>query len=417
MAIKFKFFLFSFFGLLIVGCSSVIITPANMPPTISKTPTLTLIPLQATRTVTPPPINENQIYPAAPLPDDSLAYQLQTPQAAQLIHVLEMSRTDAIYNPDLNDDLQQAYMDNRSYIDTAIAGDLRRYYPDGWDEISKFSRRTDFEDSPFMPSESTGAILITDVIKYLNEKKLALSDGQTINYPSMKIKVFSAGDSRWLILTNFEDNYQLQRLIPVQETSEGSYEIPAKFTTKAIDIYSRDETPELITKYDFNGDGVNDLLSVSWNYLAGSVSGNMIIYAWDEEGLLTIGSASLPGVHPYYGEVNRSSYQIIQNPNEVAQVQITWPRYTWFDCSWTTTYTYSWKNNKEQKTTTGVEIPEKPECYVAKAFKSESLAEKIHWYKKSIASPNPKLNSNDYQAWLKLQLGICANSFHCLPLP
>lgn len=406
MAIKFKFFLFSFFGFLIVGCSSVIITPANMPPTISKTPTLTLIPLQATRTVTPSPTNENQVHPTAPLPNDSAVYQLQTPQDIQLLHILKIGPLD-FRPPDASDeDLFMAYLNNQTFLDIAISNDINRYYPKGSDEFSKFNRKTDFEDSPFVPSESTGVILVTDVLKYLNEKNLTLTDGQIINYPSMKLKVFSAGDSRWLILTNFEDNYQLQRLIPVQETSEGSYEIPAKFTTKAIDIYSRDETPELITKYDFNGDGVNDLLSVSWNYLAGSVSGNMIIYAWDEEGLLTIGSASLPGVHPYYGEVNQSSYQIIQNPNEVAQVQITWPRYTWFDCSWTTTYTYSWKNNKEQKTTTGVEMPEKPECYAAKAFKSESPAEKIHWYKKSIANPNPKLNSNDYQAWLKLQLGM-----------
>lgn len=406
MAIKFKFFLFSFFGLLIIGCSSATITPGTIPPTISKTPALPLIPLQSTQTVTPSPTNENQVHPAAPLPDDSVVYPLQTPQDIQLLYILKIGPLD-FRTPDANDeDLFMAYLDNQTFLDIVISNDINRYYPEGSDEFSKFSRRTDFEDSPFVPSESTGIILATDVLKYLNEKNLTLTDGQIINYPSMNLKVFSAGGSRWLILTNFDDAYQLQRLIFIQETSDERYEIPAEFTAKTIDIYSRDAPPELITTFDFNGDGVNDLLIVRWNYLAGSIHGNMELYVWQDHGLQEIGGASLPGVHPYYGEVNQSIYQIIQNPNEVAQIQITWPRFTWFDCSWTTIYTYSWKNNKEQKTTTGEEIPEKPECYVAKAFKSESPAEKIHWYKKSIAYPNPKLNSDDYQAWLKLQLGM-----------
>jgi hypothetical protein len=300
-------------------------------------------------------------------------------------------------------------------IDRHISTYLEHYYPNGIPDVSQFADKVvpEWSGLSYYPSNSITKLLLASTVHYLNEKQIQFVEGQRVI-----TRVFSATpiplDSddqtqpKWLAQIDYAD-YRIRAFLPLSFGFDGTYTVLAN----DIPVYAIPDTDtsiEIDAEHDFNADGNNDVVIARQFYFAGGISGSLSVYAWDGKGLSHAGEVNLPSVNPRYGETYASDYTIVDPPSGPAEIRVIWPRFRAFDCAWNTEYTYRWVVDQLVRSALNEEIPNKPECYIAKALESERPQEQAHWFQLALAQLKPEGDTEDRHAWLLIRLAVALSA-------
>jgi hypothetical protein len=394
---------FSMLLITLVSCEAATPVPIGTPtPSPTATGTLTKIPASSPS----PPLN-----PRAPLPDAAISYSLQPPDPDQLVALIDMIRKRSD-EADLAGDEPGGYASwmEASKVDQAVTADLEHYYPVGLPGGNRFAERiVQGWDSLFhYPSSSIEKILTTSSVRYLNERHIQFIPQKTVATPVFSIMPVSLkieGEPRpnWLAQVDYPE-YHIRAFLSLAVAANGIYHI----LPNDIPVFDDTDntTLELDATHDLNGDGNDDVVIASRIYLAGGMSGRLSVYSGNGTSLLRIGGVDLPGVNPRYGETYSSTYTIADRPGRPAEIHVLWPRFRSFGCDWTTVYTYRWVGAEFMESSVNNGVPDKPDCYIAKALESNRSRDQAFWLQSALTRIKPGNATSDLRAWVLLRLAV-----------
>jgi len=307
-------------------------------------------------------------------------------------------------------------MNEVSAIDNLSAANLKRYYPSGVPNGSRFVSEInpEWKGLYFSPSAGIIELLTTSVSQYFNDHHTQFTSEQELSFPAFTAKPISIeiddnGKKDWLVEVEFIE-YQFITWLPLTTNSNGTYtlipnDLPLRFTVDSNTTINFD------ANHDLTGDGRNDVVIAYTSYFAGGIRGNLSIYSWEKQGIYLLDTGDLRGVSPRFGETHESQYDIADhNGDGYDEIQVTWPRFRPFGCSWQTQYTDRWAGQTRIETVTNLDIPDQPDCYIAKALESENLVEQTQWFEAALTVAESKNSSQDLIAWIRLHLAVAYSS-------
>jgi hypothetical protein len=269
----------------------------------------------------------------------------------------------------------------------------------------------EWEDLYIFYSYTIINLLTTGTANYFNEHEVTFSPEQKQTFQEFSAIPYSIdfdGDSQqeWLVEVDYPKYDGLRTWLPLNLNPDGTYTIiPNDLPIMFVDA-PNDTVTELNVSHDVNGNWVKDIVLGSLSYFAGRMSGDVTVYSWDGNRIYELDTMRLPGVVPEYAEVYSSWFEIADyDGNGVKDLRVIEPRFLWFDCSWETVYTYSWKGEQQFISIKDEDIPLKPNCYIAKALSSSSPKEQVKYYQAALSNLHAD-SSSDLETWLHLQLSV-----------
>jgi hypothetical protein len=399
------FFLFTTLLPTLVSCGTITPAPIATPtgfPTATKTAIIT------PRLSPSPTINS-----FAPVPNAAVSYSLQPPDPNQLVSLIDLiwKRNDEIQFG-LDDEFAASAISlETSAVDGFVSADLERYYPAGIPSGSEFAEKVvpAWKNMYFYPSGSIETLLVASSVQYLNNQHTQFVSQQKLSTQVMTvlpIQIEIDGDPQpeWLAQIDYTE-YQIRIFLPLKVMADGTYHILPNDIPIIHLQNSDDSLISLDTAHDLNGDGDDDLIISSLHYSAGSMSGIARIFSWNGKSLLNIGSVGLPGVNAR-ADASTSEYRIENRPGKPAEIRVVWPRFRSFGCKWTTEYIYRWAETQFIQESLNENIPDKPDCYIAKAIESDQPQVQAHWLQSALAKIKPGNATADLRAWLLLRLAV-----------
>lgn len=379
------------FLLVFTGCN-----PPKSPPTLTT---------QKTSTVPSPTLTA--------LPPS--AYTLQRPefqQLANLISAIRAQEEQNRYDPE-NEWRWQIISDGISSQDGLISADLQRYYADNMPNASQYIENTpdEWADMFSLPSVSIQEILFKhSVVDYFNEKQIRFADKEEKQFSSLIAKAYmldtnkAADETTWLVQIDLTKQ-DVRFWLALVENKNGKYKvIPNGMGLVYLTI--SDSSTELVTGIDINDDRKNDVVLLRSYYFAGGLTKTLLIYTISTQGIFLLDRISMPKPPPIFGEKYESEYEIgDHNHDGLPDIQITSPEFELFDCSWEQRIIVQFKDIKRTDQTIGGEIPNKPECLLARMLKSNKPEEMVSLLESAKANLKPNASS-DLRSWIQLRLAM-----------
>lgn len=369
------------FLLLLTGCASPTASPT---PALQKTPTAT----------------------ASPQPH----YTLQQPDFQQLLRLIPDMR-DAYQKNEYTETWEQEIRFYGSAdIDKLMANDLKKYGAESIPNAGQYIENipAEWDDMFSLPTASIQEILFHhSAIDLFNQKQVRFADKQALSsFSSFPATAYALGTDgkTWLVqidLTKQEICYWLT----LRQDEYGKYQIiPNDIATDYLE--TSNYSTEITTNVDINNDGKNDILKLASYYFAGGLSKTLFIYSQNADGIYLLNSVHFPSVTPVAAETHESEYTIgDHNGDGLLDIQITTPRFAIFDCSWEQKLIVQFKGEKRTDQTINGEIPDTPECFLAKSTRSEDPQEMASLVQSARA--NLKQDASiDLRTWVQLRLAM-----------
>lgn len=246
-----------------------------------------------------------------------------------------------------------------------IQHDLTRHYPSGLDIFDQLVTEIDLYN--FLREDILWSFIPIWLVNALNQAEISLQAAQPVTvgpatFTPQALDLDKDGLDEWMLILNGE-TLPVKGVIPLQLGSDGLYHIIPNDLRTAGRIYF--DSARFSLEYDFNGDGVLDILQSKQSYFLGGTNGTVEVYAWDGVGIyaldridITVGAFKpLPlfAVADFTGD-------------GIADVQITTPHYLNLGCEWDEVDIYSWPESQPEYRLQDNQPPEKPECLLLHAI-------------------------------------------------
>lgn len=306
--------------------------------------------------------------------ENSSAYQLTKPSPEGLLALMDALNTQYIYFSQQYDDAGNpkfpSMLDELSNIFAIIDSEAKFYYPEGFPNpeiVWKYYPFTSHDGYPAFPSSYLDS-LATAVFDDLNRHPDHLKDQGVIDGKGYTVKVYPIEldhdpQLEWLVRMDWEEIVALSWIV-LDQNPDGSY---TRFTQSLPDsewLVLSDVTIE--TLQDFTGDGLTDIISLKQGYAAGTDWYRFYIAKGTKDGFQELGS--IDQTIASADSSQEPAYTIgVPSGSKWLTLTVSDPHRINWDCDWNTQTAYWWPYGREQITIMGKEIPETPDCSLARA--------------------------------------------------
>ena len=367
----------------LTGCASA--ATASPTPTMQKTSTAT----------------------ASPQPH----YTLQRPDFQQLLSLIPDVRDAYQKNEYVETWEQEILFYGSSHMDKLIAEDLKKYDAESIPNAGQYIENVpaEWDDMFSLPTASIQEILFHhSAIDLFNQKQVRFADKQApssfSSFPATAYALDADGKT-WLVQVDLPKQNIIYWLT-LREDASGKYQIiPNNIATDHLDT-SNFSTKIISTNVDINNDGKNDIVKLASYYFAGGLSKTLFIYSQNDDGISLLAAVHFPSVTPVAAEAHESEYTIgDHNGDGLLDIQITTPRFAIFDCSWEQKLIVQFEGEKRTNQTINGEIPDKPECFLAKSTRSDD-PQVVASLVRSARANLKQDASVDLRTWVQLRLAM-----------
>ncbi len=425
-------------ALIVVGCVKDDVVPTavvHVVETATITPTLTPIPPTSTpqptktetavptatgitiltRTLTPIPsrtpaptatIQPQLIPPLSltliqPVPFIGNQYQLTTYNFQTFLNLMQICQSEQY-------DENCRGWNSKPFFNVMVA-DFARFYPEGNPEATQLITENPFPSTFefWHPSTILRNMIHEGVIQYLNTNNIALSSSQDLRWPELvlhpiPINIDDDPELEWVLQLNFL-RYRLQDWLPVEADAEGRYQI----VSNEIEHQDYEYFTETTVAYDFTGDGQEELLLLTHDYISHGEFGVLVkIHSWNMNQFQLIGNASI------YSSDENISYEIVDsNGNGRPEIHISQQRGSNYKCYWERIDTYEWNGTELHHSVVGDMAPDTAVCNIGRAITGRigmdriPVQERIALLEGALQElPLEIAPSADYLAYAKVQL-------------
>jgi hypothetical protein len=342
---------------------------------LTLAPTFTLTPDLPTATPTLEPTFTPPSLPTLALRKNSSVYELVKPSPEGLLELMDILNTQYSYFSRQYDDKGNFrfnfILDELSSLFAVIDAETRFYYPYGFPDpeiVWNYYPFTSQDGYPVFPSVYLDSL--TNAVLYeLNRhpadfKAHGTVDGKGYTVKRYQLELDHDPQPEWLVRMDWEEIVALSWLV-LDQNPDGNY---TKLTQSLADMLwiIPTSTVTIETLQDFTGDGLTDIISLKKGYAAGSDWYSFYIAKGTRNGFQELDSidhavsVTNSAVEPHY---------TIETPSgsNLLTLTIVDPHRINWDCGWDTQTSYRWPNGIGQITITGKEIPQMPECSLARA--------------------------------------------------
>ena len=358
-------------------------------------------------TLVPTTTKQVEVTPASS-PAVPIEYELKQPDATDLLVMIDSVLTMEEELTYSNDVLGLIVEQEPGSIHHFIGSDFERYYLDGFPDADNLVKKVlrPWEVHSFAALESIGPVLQISLLQYINNNQGTFEDNSPLGFPNITLRTYSMdidgdGNLEWLIGEKYQE-YNLENWFLINKQQDGQYHFIKSFDFGWPGVWNSGTE---IVMDDLTGDGNDEIIRISYSYIAGRDTGSIDVYTWDGYQISLIDEIYLPGTPPPYGEI---SEYVIEDFNEdgVAEIRVDSPQFRRFDCQWVKSSIYYFDKHEPNVEVFGEEIPETDKCLIARALESDFLSEQISLYQEAISKFSTETSSYDELAWLRLQLAM-----------
>jgi len=349
-----------------------ILATSSITPVVTTTPSLTPTLPYATPTLeatpNPPPL------PTLPSSKNPSSYQLTKPMPEGLLALMDVLNTQYSYFGHFYDDkgnlIFDPMLDELSNVFYVTATETNFYYPDGFPDpqiVWDYYPFTNQDHYPVFPSIYLDS-LTNAVFDDFNRHPDHLKDQGTLDGKGYTVKIYQIEldhdpQSEWLVRMDWEEIVALSWLV-LDQNPDGTYtKLPQSLPDSEWLVLS-DVTIGALQ--DFTGDGLTDIISVKQGYAAGTDWYRFYIARGTRNGF-----QELDSIDHAVSVTNSSAepHYTIETPSKSNWLTLTIvdPHRINWDCGWDTQMSYRWPYVGKQITITGKEIPQTPDCSLARA--------------------------------------------------
>jgi hypothetical protein len=332
------------------------------------TPTLPAATPTLEATPTPPPL------PALVHGENSSAYQLTEPAPEGLLALIDIINMQHSYfeRASRGEDNQEVnfMLDELFTLLHVTDAEIGFHHPDGFPDpeiVWNYYPFTNHDTYPVFPSAYLDS-LMNAVLQELNRrsgdfKAPGTIDGKGYTLKRYRLELDHDPQPEWLVRMDWEEIVALSWLV-LDQNPDGSYTKLAQSLPDSEWLVLSGVTIE--TLQDFTGDGLTDIISLKQGYAAGTDWYIFYVAKGTKDGFQELDSID------HAVSVTNSSVEphfMIETPpgsNWLTLTIVDPHRINW-DCGWDTKTSYRWPNGIEQITITGKEIPQTPDCSLARA--------------------------------------------------
>jgi len=336
-------------------------TPSLTPTLPSSTPTLEA-------TLTPPPL------PTLPPRTNASSYRLSKPIPEGLLALMDVLNTQYGYFGHFYDDkgnlLFDPMLEELSNVLHVVATEINFYYPDGFPdpqtvwEYYPFTNRDYYPVFPSVYLDSITNAVLDDFNRHPDHlKDLGVIDGKGYTIQTYRIELDNDPQPEWLGRMDWEEIVALSWLVLDQNPDGNFTRLPQSLPDSEWLVLSDVKIEAL---QDFTGDGLTDIIAVKQEYAAGTDWYRFSVARGTKDGFQELDSidhvvsVTNSAVEPHY------TVETAPGSNWLTLTLVDPHRINW-DCEWDTQTSYRWPYGTEQIIIAGKEMPQTPECSLARA--------------------------------------------------
>jgi hypothetical protein len=261
-------------------------------------------------------------------------------------------------------------LDELSKVLHVTATETNFYYPDGFPDpqiVWDYYPFTNQDHYPVFPSiylDNLTSAVFDDFNSHPDHlKDRGVLDGKEYTVQTYKIELDNDPQPEWLVRMDWEEIVALSWLV-LDQDPDGNFTRLSQSLPDSDWLILSDVKIEALQ--DFTGDGLTDIISVKQGYAAGTDWYRFYIAKGTNNGFQELASinhavsVTNSSVEPHY------AIKIPSGSNWLTLTLVDPHRINW-DCQWDTETSYRWPYGTEQIIVAGKEMPQTPECSLARA--------------------------------------------------
>lgn len=341
-----------------IGTTGPSLTPSTL---LSATPT-------PEASLTPPP------FPTLSPAKNASSYQLTKPTPEGLLALMDVLNTQYGYFGHSYDDkgnlIFGPMLDELSSVFHVTTVETNFYYPDGFPdprivwEYYPFTNRDYYPVFPSVYLDSLTNAVLDDFNRHPDHlKDPGVFDGKGYTVQTYRIELDHDPRPEWLVRMDWEEIVALSWLVLDQNPDGNFTRLPHPLPNSDWLILSDVKIEAL---QDFTGDGLTDIIAVKQGYAAGTDWYQFYVARGKKDGFQELDS--IDHVVSVTNSVVEPHYTVETAPgsNWLTLTLVDPHRINW-DCEWDTQTSYRWPSGTEQIIVAGKEMPQTPECSLARA--------------------------------------------------
>ncbi len=219
-------------------------------------------------------------------------------------------------------------------------------------------------------------MLADAILQELSLNRIPLADGEVISVRDCELEPHQVELDRdpgreWVARLLCSD-YTFLTWLALDEKPDSTYsKLTLDLPTAELMNYRWGWQTNFLSLDDFTGDGLSDLLLFTDFMVENTSLVDFLIAQGTKSGFQNIGNVDLVDGSTEYG-----GFQYKFTPPSArgwATLAITSTQNISWGCEWATLATYRWPNGRQQKTVTGEQPPDTPECALARAVNNEEI--------------------------------------------